>query len=403
MDWLDMFKVRYSIGEVGNDYFGDLRFAYLSTIESGGSFNFGEPVSPNAYPGLYYTQVASDALTWEVARKQNLGIDINVLNNLFSFTFDVFQETRRNIYMQRSQLPGIVGINSQPWANVGKMDNRGVDGNFGVRKKIGKIDCTLRGNITWYKNKIVERDEQLNAYPYLLQKNFRAEQTRGLIALGLFADYEDIRNSPRQTYGTYMPGDIKYKDVNGDGLINDEDVVPIGASWRPALEYGMGFSASWSGLDVNVHFQGAGRNSYFLNGPTVYPFVEGAWGNILAEVTDPGNRWISKDLAGDHDNAENPNAKYPRLSYGGNANNYRSSTFWMRNGAYLRFKTMDVGYTVPAKIATRLRLSNMRVYLLAQNLMVWDDVKVWDPEMASSDGTRYPLPKTITLGMTFKF
>jgi hypothetical protein len=200
-----------------------------------------------------------------------------------------------------------------------------------------------------------------------------------------------------------MPGDIRYKDVNGDGLINDEDVVAIGASWRPALEYGMGFSASWNGLDVNVHFQGAGRNSYFLNGPTVYPFVDGAWGNILTEVTDPGSRWISKDLAGAHDKAENPNAKYPRLSYGGNANNYRPSTFWMRNGAYLRFKTMDVGYTIPAKIATRLRLSKMRVYLLAQNLMVWDAVKVWDPEMASSDGTRYPLPKTITLGMTFKF
>lgn len=403
MDWLDLFKVRYSIGEVGNDNFGDLRFAYLSTIESGGSFNFGESVSPNTYTGLYYTQVASDALTWEVGRKQNLGIDINVLNNLFSFTFDVFQETRRNIYMQRSQLPGIVGINSQPWANVGKMDNRGFDGNFGVRKKIGKINYTLRGNITWYKNKILERDEQQNAYSYLMQEGFRSEQTRGLIALGLFTDYEDIRNSPSQTYGSYMPGDIKYKDVNGDGLINDDDIVPIGASWRPALEYGMGFSASWNGLDINVHFQGAGRNSYFLNGATVYPFVESDWGNILTEVTDPGSRWIAKDIAKANDNAENPNAKYPRLSYGGNANNYRSSTFWLRNGAYLRFKTMDVGYTIPAKVATRLRLTNMRVYLLAQNLAVWDDVKVWDPEMASSDGTRYPLAKTITLGMTFKF
>lgn len=403
MDWLDLLKIRYSVGEVGNDNFGGLRFAYLSTIESGGSFNFGEPVSPNSYAGLYYSQVASDALTWEVARKQNLGIDINILHNLFSFTFDIFQETRRNIYIQRSQLPAVAGISSQPWANVGRMDNRGIDGNFGVRKKIGKIDFTLRGNVTYYKNKILERDEQQNSYPYLLQEGFRAEQTRGLIAMGLFASYEEIRNSPRQTFGNYMPGDIKYKDVNGDGIINDEDVVPIGASWRPALEYGMGLSASFKGLDVNVHFQGAGRNSYFLNGPTAYPFVDGAWGNILTEVTDPGSRWISKDMAGNHKDAENPNAKYPRLSYGGNANNYRASTFWMRNGAYLRFKTLDVGYTVPAKIATRLRVSNVRVYLLAQNLTVWDNVKVWDPEMASSDGTRYPLPKTITAGMTFKF
>jgi TonB-linked SusC/RagA family outer membrane protein len=403
LNWLNLFKVRYSIGEVGNDNFGGLRFAYLSTIESGGSYNFGEPVSPNSYTGLYYTQVASDALTWEVARKQNLGFDINMLNNLFSFTLDIFQETRRNIYIQRSQLPATVGISSQPWANVGKMDNRGIDGNFGIRKKIGNINFNLRGNITWYKNKILERDEQANPYPYLLQKGFRAEQTRGLIALGLFTDYEEIRNSPRQTFGTYMPGDIKYKDVNGDGLINDDDVVPVGASWRPALEYGMGLSASWKQFDVNVHFQGAGRNSYFLNGPTVYPFVEGAWGNILTEVTTPGSRWVEKGIAKDPTDAENPNAKYPRLSYGGNANNYRPSTFWLRNGAYLRFKTLDVGYSVPAKIATKLRFSNLRLYLLAQNIAVWDDVKVWDPEMASSDGTRYPLPKTVTIGMTFKF
>lgn len=403
MSWLDMFKLRYSIGEVGNDNFGDLRFAYLSTIANGSTYNFGEPVSPNSYTGLGYTQVASDALTWEVGRKQNLGLDINILKNLFSITIDVFQETRRNIYMQRNQLPGIVGISSQPWANVGKMDNRGIDGNFGLRKKLGNINFTLRGNLTWYKNKVLERDEQQNSYSYLMQRGFRAEQTRGLIAMGLFSDYEEIRNSPRQTFGPYMPGDIKYKDINGDGIIDGEDVVPIGASWRPAVEYGMGLSASWKQLDVNVHFQGAGRNSYILNGPTAHPFINGAWGNILTEAIEPGNRWISADIAPKDVQAENPNAKYPRLSYGGNANNYRNSTFWLRDGAYLRFKTLDIGYTVPGKIASRLRLSNMRMYLLAQNLYVWDNVKVWDPEMASTDGTRYPLPKTVTLGITFKF
>lgn len=403
IDWLKLFKVRYSIGEVGNDNFGGLRFAYLSTIESGGSFNFGEPVSPNSYPGLYYTQVASDGLTWEVARKQNFGIDISTTNNLFSLTFDLFQEKRRNIYIQRSQLPSMVGISSQPWANVGEMDNRGMDGNFSINKKIKGIDLTLRGNITYYKNQILERDEQLNSYRYLMQEGYRAEQTRGLIALGLFQDYEDIRNSPRQTFGSYMPGDIKYKDVNGDGLIDNEDIVPVGAGWRPSLEYGMGLSASWKGLDINVHFQGAGRNSYFLNGPTVYPFVEGGWGNILTEVAEPGSRWVSEEISGGGKGSENPTAKYPRLSYGGNANNYRPSTFWLRDGAYLRFKTLEMGYTVPPSICTRFHLRGLRLYLIGTNLMVWDKVKVWDPEMATSDGTRYPLPKSFTMGMTFKF
>ncbi|WP_315815754.1 TonB-dependent receptor [Paraflavitalea speifideaquila] len=401
--WLNLLKLRYSIGEVGNDNFGNLRFAYLSTIESGGGFNFGEPVSPNTYSGLYYTQVASDALTWEVARKQNLGLDLSVFNNALSLTVDIFQETRQNIYIRRSQLPSMTGISSQPWANVGKMDNRGIDGNFAIRRKIHQIDFVLRGNLTYYKNKILDRDEQFNSYEYLLQKGYRAEQTRGLIALGLFKDYEDIRNSPRQTFGSYMPGDIKYKDVNGDGIITDEDVVPVGAGWRPSLEYGMGMSASYKGIDINVHFQGAGRNSYFLSGPTVYPFVEGGWGNILAEMVKPGSRWIAESSPGGGKGTENPAAQYPRLSYGGNANNYRSSTFWLRDGTYLRFKLLELGYTLPASIATRLRLRGLRVYLLGQNLMVWDKVKVWDPEMATSDGTRYPLPKTFTMGMTFKF
>lgn len=402
-DWLELFKIRYSIGEVGNDNFGGERFAYLSTIQSNTGFNFGEPVSPNTYPGLYYSQIASDNLTWEIGRKQNLGLDISILNNAFNLSFDLYQETRRNIYIRRTQLPAIVGVTSQPFANVGRMDNRGMDGNFSFTKKIRDIHFTLRGNFTYYKNKILERDEQVNPYSYLMEEGYRAEQTRGLIALGLFRDYEEIRNSPRQTFGNYMPGDIKYKDVNGDGLINNEDIVPVGAGWRPSMQYGMGLSASWKGLDVNVLFQGAGRSSYFLNGPTVYPFVEGAWGNILTEVADPGSRWISSELSGGGGKGEIPTAKYPRLSYGGNANNYRPSTFWLRDGAYLRFKTLEIGYSLPAALATRLRMRSMRLYLIGTNLMVWDKVKVWDPEMATSDGTRYPLPKTVTVGMTFKF
>lgn len=402
VNWLDLFKIRYSNGKVGNDL-GNVRFAYLSTLENGGSFNYGEPVSPNVYTGLYYSQVSSDQLTWEVARKQNLGFDISLLKNKFSLNFDIFQETRWNIFMQRGQLPATVGISSAPWANVGRMDNRGFDGNFAIQHKVRKVDFTLRGNLSYYKNKVLERDEQDNPYSYLMQKGHRIDQTRGLVALGLFKDYEDIRNSPRQTFGSYMPGDIKYKDVNGDGIINGEDVVAVGAGWRPSVQYGMGLSGRWKGLDVSVLFQGSGLSSYFLNGPTVYPFVDGGWGNILTEVVDPGNRWISNDLSGGHENTENPNAKYPRLSYGGNSNNYRASTFWLRDGSYLRFKHAEIGYSVPAKVASRLRLSNFRVYLLGNNLMVWDQVKVWDPEMASSDGTRYPLPKTVTLGLTCKF
>lgn len=401
LPWLEMFKIRYTIGEVGEDRSVG-RFAYLSSIISGGTFNFGEPGNPNTYPGLYYSQVASDALTWEIGRKQNLGFDVSILKGLIDLNFDLFQETRRNIYMLRDELPSMVGITGSPWANVGKMDNRGFDGRMSLHKKFSEVDVRLRGNITYYRNKILERDEQYTPYYYTMDQGFRVDQTRGLIALGLFKDYEEIRNSPRQTFGEYMPGDIKYKDVNADGLINGDDIVPIGASYRPALEYGFGASVSYKGVDLNILFQGAGRSTYFLNGPTVYPFVQGGWGNILTQVVDPGARWISSSISGDP-STENPNALYPRLSYGGNSNNYRSSTFWMRDGSYLRFKNLELGYTFPSRIVNKLKLSNSRIYLLAYNLMVWDKVKVWDPELANSDGTSYPLPRTFTAGLTFNF
>jgi hypothetical protein len=296
----------------------------------------------------------------------------------------------------------MVGIGSQPWANVGIMENQGFDAQFNVNRKIKAVEITMRGNITYFKNKVIAFDEEANNLPYRMTQGFRLDQARGLIALGLFKDYDEIKHSPKQTFGAYQPGDVKYKDVNGDGLINDDDIVPIGASRVPGLIYGVGMSLRWKGIDFNVHFQGAGKSSYFINGPSVYPFVEGGWGNILADVAVPGNRWISKEISGDPA-TENPNAIYPRLSYGGNANNYRASSYWLRNGAYLRLKNIELGYTLPQRITRWAHINNARFYIMGQNLMVWDHLKLWDPELASGNGMNYPLSKTISGGLTINF
>lgn len=400
--WLEFLKLRYSYGEVGNDNFGGNRFAYLSTIGSGDGYNFGESISPNIYPGLYYQQVASEQLTWEIARKQDLGIEMNLWKNLFSITIDVFKERREKIYKQRSHLPAMVGVVSQPWANVGIMENQGFDAQFNVNRKIKAIEITMRGNITYFKNRVIAFDEEANNLPYRMTQGFRLDQARGLIALGLFKDYDEIKHSPRQTFGSYQPGDVKYKDVNGDGLINDDDIVPIGASRVPGLIYGVGMSMRWKGIDFNVHFQGAGKSSYFINGPSVYPFVEGGWGNILSDVAEPGNRWVAREISGDAA-TENPAAKYPRLSYGGNANNYRASSYWLRNGAYLRLKNIELGYTLPKQITRWAHINSARFYVMGQNLMVWDHLKLWDPELASGNGMNYPLAKTISGGLTINF
>lgn len=400
--WLDLFKVRYSYGEVGNDNFGNNRFPYLSEIKERPGYNFGESISPNYYAGLYYSQVASDQLTWEVAKKHNLGFDMNVLGNLFSFRLDVFKDTREKIFKRRDHLPDMVGVPSKPWANVGKMESRGFDGQFNFNKRFNKVEFTLRGNVTYSKNKVLEFDEEANNLPYRMTQGFRYEQARGLIDMGLFQSYEEIRNSPKQMFGEYMPGDVKYKDVNGDGLINDDDVVPIGASRVPSMIYGFGFSVLWKGFDINIHLQGSGSSSYFINGPSVYPFVEGGWGNVLTEVGNPQNRWISKEISGDP-STENPNAKYPRLSYGGNANNYRASTYWLRDGAYLRLKNVELGYTLPSKLLSSIHVNKARIYVMGYNLAVWDSLKIWDPELGSGDGMRYPVSKTMTLGLTVNF
>lgn len=155
-------------------------------------------------------------------------------------------------------------------------------------------------------------------------------------------------------------------------------------------------------FDINVHFQGAGKSSYALDGPSIYAFSAGGWGNISTDLVKPGKRWISRDISGDP-STENPNATYPRLSYGGNENNYRKSTFWLRNGSYFRFKTLEIGYTIPKKVANKILMNNARIYFLGSNLAVWDSLKLWDPELASGNGDRYPLTKSFTLGLTLDF
>ena len=297
--------------------------------------------------------------------------------------------------MSRNNIPQIVGLTSSPYANIGSVLSKGFDGNVGYHEKIGNVNLTVRGNITYSKNEIKETDEAYTNFPYLRQAGFRVAQAKGLVALGLFKDYEEIRNSPKQQFddsSKVMPGDIRYKDVNGDGVINDNDVVPIGATTRPNLIYGFGASAQWKGLDFNVHFQGAGKSSFFIDGFTVYPFSSGDWGNVLKDVVE-SNRWILGEN-------EDVNARYPRLSYGGNANNYRPSTYWLRDGSYIRLKTLEVGYTLPKSITNKIRFNNIRFFLIGTNLLTFSNFKLWDPELGSSNGQQYPLSKTWTLGLT---
>ena len=412
LKWMNMFKIRYSYGKVGNDNLGNTRFPYLYDIETmtkkdgdktvdTGGYNFGDYTFDRYYGGMRYSSLSSPNVTWEIATKHDLGIDFSFFNDKLSGSVDYFNEKREGIYMLREYLPGIVGLESNPSANVGKVTSEGFDGHFTFRQKLGAVGLTIRSNITYSKNEIVDRDEENNYYWYKMQKGHRVNQARGLISLGLFKDYDDIRNSPVQDFDGYkvMPGDLKYKDVNGDGKIDGNDQVAIGATTKPNLIYGFGIAANWKGLDVNLHIQGAGKSTYFIDGSTVHMFKLGdGWGNVLSEMAN-SNRWISADISGDPA-TENPNAEYPRLSYGPNSNNYQQSTYWLRNGSYLRLKTVEVGYTLPTQLVNKVHFNTVRIFFVGTNLLTWSAFKLWDPEMGSTDGKRYPLSKNLSLGIS---
>lgn len=420
LKWINMFKVRYSYGKVGNDNLGNNRFPFLYTLSDQyrendetkyyPGYNWAENGSNKSFNGMKYTGLASDYVTWEIATKKDLGIDMALFNDKFTATVDYFDEKRTGIFMERRFLPGMIGLDSNPRANVGASRSRGFDGNFAYKQRFNDIHFTVRGNITYSKSEVLDKDEENNVYKYQMERGYRIDQNKGLIALGLFKDYDDIRNSPTQEYGPVMPGDIKYKDVNGDGVVNNGDIVAVGSTSRPNLIYGLGLSANWKGLDVNLHFQGAGKSQFFTYGKCVWAFTEGQWGNIIKGTLD--DRWVDAETAaklGIPAN-ENPNASYPRLSYtdtgNGNTmiyeykNNYRNSTYWLRNGSYLRLKTVDIGYTLPKKWVNKIRFNNIRIFMVGTNLLTFSDFKLWDPEMGDPRGEQYPLAKSITMGLS---
>ena len=404
--WLDMFKIRYSHGKVGNDA-TPTRFPYLYDINYSGDnvYNFGTLTSPTRTEyqhGLHFTSLASNNVTWEISTKDDVGVDLVMFHNRFSLTMDYFYEKRTGIYMQRNYLPYSLGLESTPMANVGSVESKGFDGNFKFEDRFGQVGLTVRGNITYSKNKILDYDIENSVYPYQYQTGYRVNQLRGLIAEGLFADYDDIRNSPKQMYGDVQPGDIKYKDVNGDGVVDDGDIVAIGATTTPNLIYGLGISVTWKHFDFNLHFQGAGKSTFMMNGKCVWAFSQDRYGQIFADLVE--DRWIDKETAaqlGIPAN-ENPNATYPRLVYlQGNAphNNYRASTYWMRDSRYIRLKNLDFGYTLPKTWTNKMHINDLRIFIQGANLLTWSKFKLWDPEMGSSNGEAYPITKSITAGI----
>ena len=399
LKFIDFFKVRGSYGVVGNDRMNGVRFPFLSTMRQGsgaGMWGGGN--------NIMESQEASQNLRWEKAKKLDLGIDAQLFHNKVDLTVDFFHEKRTGIFQQRASIPEEMGLATQPWANVGAMESWGADGNISYMHQFNKDwNLTVRANFTYTNNKLTAYEQSGVKYPYQSYIGTPYGNQRGLIALGLFKDQADIDNSPKQTFmSNVMPGDIKYKDVNGDGIINTDDEVLIGNSTVPRLQYGFAFELRYKRLSVSALFEGVGIVDFMYGGNGFYPFTGKQTGNVLSIVADPANRWIPASYSG-NPATENPNARFPRLTYGSNANNERNSTFWLENGRYLRLKNVQITYDFTSPFFKKIGLQGCQLSLIGDNLACWDGVKLWDPAQATGNGAVYPLQRVFTLQANLQF
>lgn len=392
---IDVLKFKSSYGLVGNDQIGGgRRFIYEETIiTEGNNYVFG---STGQYaPGrIRMGEPANPNVSWEKAYKFNIGAEISFFNSL-KLEGDYFKEKRRGIFLQRAGLAGIVGLSTTPWVNVGKMNNQGFDGTLKFNRKIGKVNVTALANYTYAHNILIDNDEPDWNYKYRNRIGKPYGQPFGLVALGLFESEEEIKNSSKQSFGAVRVGDIKYLDVNGDGVVDTSDELAIGYPSMPEIIYGFGVTAQWQGFDCSVFLQGSDHTSLFVNGGSIYGFTSGSLTRAAINEDVYKNRWTISN--------PNPKAKYPRLDAQNNQNNNRTSTYRMYDASFLRLKNAEIGYTIPRRYTESFYVNNLRVYLSGVNLLTFSKFKLWDPERGGGEGAAYPPNKIFSIGLNVNF
>ncbi|MBA0882949.1 TonB-dependent receptor [Flavobacterium sp. BBQ-18] len=406
-DVITNFKVRSTYGLVGNDKIGNNsdRFFYLSDVTIG-NFNYGSTFGEQYgyfQPGVSVGRYANENIGWEKSKQINLGLDLELYKSL-NFVVDIYKQNRTNILQTRTNIGSTMGLTATPAANFGEIESKGMDIAVTYNKQFNNNWYTqLRGNFTYATNKVLVYDE-INypdnmAYRSRIGESFN--QQYGLIAERLFVDQNETENSAFQYGGpgagivrAYTGGDIKYRDVNGDGQISDADMVPIGHPTIPEIVYGFGGTVGYKKFDFSIFFQGVARTSFFINPQNIAPFVlNGPYQNNLLNV-----------VAQDHWSEDNRNlyAFWPRLSDTFVDNNNKVSTWWMRDGAFLRLKSIEVGYNAPEEFISKIGVKGLRVYFSGNNLAVWSKFKLWDPEMGGS-GLGYPIQSVYNLGLKVDF
>ncbi|MDR1153972.1 MAG: TonB-dependent receptor, partial [Bacteroidales bacterium] len=407
-------KLRYSYGVIGNDQIGDAndRFFYLSRMDmdnSGRSALFGLEYNVR-HNGIRVNQYANPYISWETSTKQNFALELGLWNKL-SLIAEYFTEYRSNILMDRASIPNTMGLESERSvrANVGEASGKGVDLTLEYQQNWNTDFWTsARANFTYAASRYEVYEEPEYREPWRSRVGWSLRQESGYIAERLFVDDEEAAGSPPQSVGNdkYGGGDIKYTDVNRDGRIDAADRVPLGYPTMPEIIYGFGFSMGYKGFDLSAMFQGAARQSFWINAHSTAPFIDDA--QILQAYAD--SYWSEE--------TQNVYAIWPRLDTKINGNNVpgayydsngnqqwsgdQRNTWFMRNAAFLRLKQVEFGYTLPARITEKIRMSNLRFYVSGTNLFLLSKFKMWDVEMAGN-GLGYPLQRVFNVGVNLTF
>lgn len=397
----DQFKIKATYGMAGNDQIGDNkdRFYYMSDVNNGAdnTVNWGERSDYNPGGGFYVNRYANDQIGWEKSYKLNAGIEFTTTFGLGG-NVEYFREKRDNILLGRT-IPSTTGITQEVKANLGEARGSGVDMEINYEKIFSKdLWIQARGTFTYAASEVLVWEEpDYTDTPWVSAVGQSIGRIGGYIAERLFVDEDEVKNSPVQ-FGDYTAGDIKYRDVNNDGKINELDKVTIGFPNTPQINYGFGISAGYKGVDISCFFQGSARQSFLLNVPELTPFhnIRGD-GQIGANV-------VLQDIANSYWSETNPNpySFWPRLQNGVNENNNQPSTWWLQDAGFIRLKSVELGYTLPRKVLKKLGMSNLRLYVSGTNLLCWSKFKLWDPELAGS-GLNYPLQRVFNVGLNLGF
>ncbi len=397
---LSNLKLRASYGLIGNDQIGSSsdRFFYLSEVSLNDwgdrRYTFGENFA-HTIPGMFIKRYGNEDIGWELSEQINLGLDFNLLG--VNVIAEAYKQYRSNILLTRSHTPPSMGLQIPVSANTGKVETQGVDISAEYNKSFNNSwYTTMRANFTYATNKITSYDEpQYGEKEYYRSRvGYPINQAWGFVADRLFVDDAEVENSPVQKFDNIevVAGDIKYRDVNGDGVITGSDQVPIGAPTTPEINYGFGGTIGWKGFDFSFYFQGTGRYSIFIKPDSIEPFVMDYGSSV--------QHGLLKVIADNHWSEDNRNlyAFWPRLSDKHNSNNCQPSTWWMRSGNMLRLKSLEIGYNLPDKALSKIKLESLRFYLNASNLFNISTFDLWDPEMGGN-GLGYPIQRVFNIGL----